>query len=141
MRRRETMRSVPPLLALLLAATFAGCALLPSRRPPVVPRPNQAQWLDEPVVISLVTRYVYESHFDSRRDRVERQYAARLQQWYAFASAGGKDVDGGQRAVNFVHKIHRDAKGSKELWKRVLSLAQEPSTAGQDGPALPPEVK
>lgn len=135
------MRSLPIPLALLLAVACAGCTLLPPRRGAVVPRPNQQHWLDEPVVISLVTRYVYECRFDSRRDRVERQYAARLQQWYAVASSAGKDADGGQRAVNFVHKIHRDAKGSRELWKRVLRLAKEPGTAAQDGPALPPEVK
>ena len=125
------MRPMPLLLALLLAGAFTGCGLLHSVRGPVVPRPNQQQWLDEPAVISLVTRYVYESHFDSRRSVAEKQYAARLRQWYALASSAG----------NFVHKIHRDAKGSEDLWKKVLGLARQPPPAGLDGLALPPEVR
>ena len=95
---------------------------------------------DEPVVISLVTRYVYECRFDSRRTAAEHQYAARLRHWYGIASSGGEDVDGGRRAVNFVHRIHLDAKGSRRLWKRVLGLARQPEP-GQDGLTLPPEVK
>ena len=134
------MRSLPLALTLLIAGALAGCALLPLARGPVVPRPDQRQWLDEPVVISLVTRYVYECRFDSRRTAAEHQYAARLRHWYGIASSGGEDVDGGRRAVNFVHRIHLDAKGSRRLWKRVLGLARQPEP-GQDGLTLPPEVK
>ena len=84
---------------------------------------------------------MYESHFDSRRNAAVHQYGARLQQWYALASSAGKDRDGGQRAANFVHKIHRDAKGSEDLWKEVLGLARQPPPHGWDGLALPPEVR
>jgi hypothetical protein len=42
--------------------------------------------------------------------------------------------------VNFVHRIHLDAKGGRRLWKQVLSLAQQ-ADAGLDGLVLPPEVK
>jgi hypothetical protein len=134
------MRSSSLPLTLLIAATLVGCTLLYPVRGPVVPRPNQRQWLDEPAVVNLVTRYVYECRFDSRRNTAERQYAARLRHWYSFASSGGLDADGGRRAVNFVHRIHLDAKGSRSLWKRVLSLARQPAP-GQDGLALPAEVE
>jgi hypothetical protein len=135
------MRTLSLPLTVLIAGALAGCTLLHSLPHPVVPRPDQRQWLDEQAVISLVTRYVYECHFDSRRARVERQYASRLQQWYGLASSAGQDLDGGLRAVNFIHKIHRDAKGSRGLWMQVLSLARDPVPAGQDGLALPPAAK
>lgn len=127
-------------LPLLLGGALAGCALLRPVPGPTVPRPNQRQWLDEAAVIDLVTRYVYECRFDSRRAVAERHYATRLRQWYAYASSGGKDADGGQRAVNFVHRVHLDAKGSRELWKRVVELARQPAS-GAEASALPPGVE
>jgi hypothetical protein len=127
-------------LSCLALGTVTGCTLLWPVQGPVVPHANQQQWIDEAAVINMVTRYVYECRFDSRRPLAERQYAARLRQWYDLASSGGKDADGGQRAVNFVHRVHLDAKGSRDLWEHVLSLARE-STPGQNGLALPAAVK
>jgi len=109
-------------------------------RGPYVPHPAQKVWVDESAVINLVTRYVYEAHFDSRRPMVEKRYAVLVRYWYEQASSGGQDLDGGRRAANFIHKIHVDAGGSRDLWKQVLALAREPAP-GETSPAIPPDVE
>lgn len=132
--------------ALLIAAALAawlpglGCQAWRGTPKPYTPRPDQQVWVDEAAVISLVTRFVYESRFESRRTVAERQYAALVRHWYARVSGMGEDRDGGRRAVNFIHKIHRDAKGSADLWERVLALARQPPP-GQDGMTIPDEVR
>jgi hypothetical protein len=121
-------------------ALGAGCALIRPVRGPTVPHPGQRVWVDEPAVINLVTRYVYEAHFDSRRAAIEERYARLIRYWYTQASSGGKDLDGGQRAVNFIHKIHLDADGSRQGWKQVLGRARQ-AAPGEDLLPVPAEVE
>ena len=126
--------------ALALAWFAVGCQFLRSEVEPYTPRPDQTVWLDEPAVMALVSRFVYESRFESRRPLAERQYAALIRSCYTRVSVGGQDLDGGRRAVNFIHKIHRDAKGPRELWERVLESARQPPL-GQDGVLIPSDVR
>jgi len=118
----------------------AGCQALRGTPKPYAPRPDQTEWVDETAVISRVTRLIYEARFDSRRAQAERQYAALIRHWYTRVSRTGEDVDAGRRAVRYIHKIHRDAKGSRDLWKQVLSLARQPPP-GQDGLVLPDDLR
>jgi len=134
------MRHIRFALAVLVLCLGTGCQALRGAPKPYTPRPDQKVWVDEPAVINMVTRLVYQSHFDSRQALAERQYAALIRYWYVRVSATGEDPDAGLRAVNFIHKIHLDAKGSRELWERVLSLARQPPP-GQDGMTIPNEVK
>jgi hypothetical protein len=103
----------------------AGCTLLRPVKGPYVPHPGQKAWVDETAVINLVTRYVYDAHFDSRQPVAQARYAELIRRCYTQASSGGRDQDGGQRVVNFIHKIHVDAGGKRELWRDVLALARQ----------------
>lgn len=118
----------------------SACRALPGRPKAYTPRPDQTEWVDEAAVISRVTRLIYEARFDSRRAQAERQYAALIRYWYTRVSRTGEDVDAGRRAVHYIHKIHRDAKGSRNLWKQVISLARRPPP-GQDGLDLPDDLR
>lgn len=118
----------------------AGCTLMRPVKGPYVPHPGQKVWVDETAVINLVTRFVYEAHFDERRPLVEKRYATLVRYWYEQASSGRQDHDGGCRAVNFIHKIHLDAGGSREFWKQIVYLARQPAP-GQTEPGLPPDVE
>lgn len=134
------MRQAMLTAAMLVLCLGLGCKALRRDPKPYTPRPDQAVWVDEPAVINLVTRLIYEARFDSRRTLAERQYAALIRHWYTRVSLAGEDLDGGRRAVAFVRKIHRDAKGSKELWKQVLERARQPAP-GQDGLTLPDDIE
>ncbi len=99
-----------------------------------VPHLAQKHWVDERDVIITVTQCVPRLKYSSTRDEALERYAKGVRRWYAHASDNGKDVDAGVRALNYVHKIHKDAKGARSLWKKVLKEAR----ALTDADGLPP---
>lgn len=134
------MRHLAPAAVLLAVGIGAGCTLFRPVKGPWVPHPGQEAWVDEPAVMNLVARFVFESHFDRRRALAEQRYAALIRFCYTRASSGGKDLDGGRRAVNFIHKVHHDAGGSRDLWRRVMELARQPAP-GEESLPLPPAIR
>ena len=115
-----------------------GCHSLRPVHQPYVPHPRQRVWVNEAAVINLVTRLVYDNHFESRQKQTELRYAAVLRYWYKHCSLDGADLDGGIRALNYIRKIHFDAGGDSKLWQRVVERAKKPEPM-QDGLPIPPE--
>ncbi|MBN2448788.1 MAG: hypothetical protein JXR77_00280 [Lentisphaeria bacterium] len=125
------------LCALLL---LGACRIVNPVRQPYTPHAQQREWVDEVAVINVVTRLTMDAGFASRRALAEERYAALLRYWYKRTSLAGRDLEGGIRALNFIRKVHFDAKGDRKLWNRAVELAREP-LPGQDGIPLPPEFR
>jgi hypothetical protein len=128
-------------LACLVVATCAGCRTSPYTHA-VIPRPDQQRWMDERMVIEQLTECVYNASFASKRDAAILTYANLLRHVYGFASLGNRDIDAGVRALNFVHRVHRQASGSRALWVTVLAEARAPQgTEGLRGIPVPDDYR
>ena len=138
---------------LILLALLCGCATTKpgtSPKKPVRlthearPRHNQQNWLDEREAINNVVAFVEYAKYVSRRPQALRDYALYVRVTYANVSMGGKDVDAGVRALNYIHKIHLDCGGSGKLWKDVLDLSRIMGNGGDKQPnglEPPPDFK
>ena len=101
------------------------------------PRHDQNRWLDENLVINTVVQCVNNADFASRRPLAVKEYAGLLRLCYMTVSEGGVDVDAGVRALNFIHKIHRDANGDRKLWRDAVEQAKNTSDDAGRLPGLP----
>lgn len=101
------------------------------------PRPDQSRWLDENLVINTVVQCVNNADFASRRPQAVKEYAGLLRICYMTVSEGGVDIDAGARALNFIHKIHRDANGDRKLWQDAVERAKDTSNDAGRLPGLP----
>ena len=131
-------RFLLPLICLLLSGLWSGCqttagGFTRSRDP----RHDQNNWLDERLVINTVVQCVNNADFTSRRPLAIMEYATLLRMCYMTVSEGGVDVDAGVRALNFIHKIHRDARGDKKLWQNAVKKAQDTTADHGRLPGLP----
>ena len=124
-------------VALLLAGCFTTGGTKYTRED--FPRPDQKHWPDELQVVDVVVRCVRTAEYTSSRTYAIREYAIFLRQTYGKCSEGGLDVDAGMRALNYIKKIHNDAKGGKALWKEAMKLASyDPEEEYKRMPGLPP---
>ena len=105
------------------------------------PRHDQKFWPDEVEVVDVVVRCVRVAEYTSSHSYAVRDYAIFLRQTYGKCSEGGLDVDAGIRALNYIKKIHSDAKGGRKLWREALELAcYEPEDENKRMPGLPPPL-
>ena len=124
-------------IALLLAGCFTTGGAKYTKED--FPRADQKHWPDELQVVDVVVRCVRTAEYTSSRNYAVREYALFLRQTYGKCSEGGLDADAGMRALNYIKKIHNDAKGGKKLWKEAMELAcYEPEEEYKRMPGLPP---
>ena len=119
-------------LLLLLLAVLCGCvttSTTPSKKPVRLthearPRHDQQNWLNEREAINNVVAFVEYAKYASRRPQALHDYALYVRVTYANVSMGGKDVDAGVRALNYIRKIHLECGGTGKYWKDVLDLSR-----------------
>ena len=89
----------------------------------------------------MVVRCVRTAEYTSSHTYAVREYAIFLRQTYGKCSEGGIDVDAGIRALNYIKKIHHDAKGGRKLWREAMELARyEHEDENKRMPGLPPPL-
>lgn len=134
------MKIISASIIVMLCA--AACITVSNYTTEYRPRADQKKWPDEKEVINTVVKCVRMADYASLRTRAVREYALALRRWYAHVSMGGKDVDAGVRALNYVHKIHGDAHGGNELWRDALDLSRVHSDPHCDTgvPGIPPPL-
>lgn len=134
---------------LLLALAFCtACRSLslsgPSYTSDSFPRENQQIWFTPDEITStvrLVASCISASEMITDRPRAVRRYAEYLRLCYHAISLNGADVDAGIRALNFIHKLHRDADGSAKLWQDAVTLAQDTQDDSLPGIPLPAQYR
>ncbi len=118
---------------------LCGCMSSGKYTKEAFPRADQKRWPDETEVVDVVVRCVRMAEYTSGRPHAIREYAIFLRSTYSRCSEGGIDIDAGVRALNYIRKIHRDARGGRKLWRQAIELAQyEPENTEKRMPGLPP---
>ena len=125
----------------LIALGLAGCFTTGQYTKEAFPRADQKHWPDEVEVVDVVVRCVRTAEYTSSHTYAVREYAIFLRQTYGKCSEGGLDVDAGIRALNYIKKIHHDAKGGRKLWREAMELARyEHEDENKRMPGLPPPL-
>jgi len=101
------------------------------------PRADQARWVDEGQVINEVVSHVNAAAFASSKKATVQKYADMLRYWYSFVSQMEEDPDAGIRALNFIHEVHRKAKGKKNLWLEAIEQAKMGASKYDSRPGCP----
>lgn len=139
--RMSSLNSIAKLLVFTIALGLAGCFTTGQYTREAFPRADQKYWPDEVEVVDVVVRCVRTAEYTSSHTYAVREYAIFLRQTYGKCSEGGLDVDAGIRALNYIKKIHHDAKGGKKLWREAMELAcYEHKDENKRMPGLPPPL-
>ena len=115
------------LAAVLIAGLcVSGCASLGFRRYPYTKeasrRPDQEWWIKEDLALILAHHLAHASMADP--DHVDPAVSRKLQEvmaiCYRHGSFGGKDLDGGVRAMNFFKNAYFSANGDYWTWRAAV---------------------
>lgn len=129
-------------LSISICILILGCMQASPYTNLATPRADQRHWPNERDAIDTIILLNRRARYASSRPAAVKLYATFIRQCYAEASMLGADVDAGVRALNYLHKLHKQTKGKKAFWEDSLrvSKAKLPDTSPGHLPGLePPE--